>query len=113
MDNFIAPAFQRFWQWKIDYDKIDVIFFLCLHRSTGHSTVEYTDCISEEGLDRPPNECPESDGEAPVMLELWGMQSIVIVPRSNLVAPDSILYMGQIELSDIQTERKNYLFLIE
>ena len=34
---------------------------------------------------RPPNECPrydtkQSDGEAPVMLELWGMQSIPSLP---------------------------------
>ena len=41
--------------------------------------VEYTDSISAEGFDSP-NECPrydtkQSDGEIPVMLELWGMQS--------------------------------------
>ncbi len=40
---------------------------------------EYTVCISEERQDFP-NECPgydtkQSDGEAPVMLELWGMWS--------------------------------------
>ena len=40
--------------------------------------VEYTNCIAAEGLDSP-NECPdydtkESDGEAPVMLQFWGMQ---------------------------------------
>ena len=38
--------------------------------------VEYTDCISAEGLNFP-NECPrydtkQSDGEASVMLELLG-----------------------------------------
>ena len=41
--------------------------------------VEYTDCTSAEGYDHP-NECPvydskQSDGEVPVMLGLWGMQS--------------------------------------
>ena len=47
-------------------------------------SVEYTDCISAEGLDSP-NQCPgynttQSDGEAPVMLELWEMQSIPPLP---------------------------------
>ena len=40
--------------------------------------VEYADCTSETGKDPPPNEVPgydtkQSDGEIPVMLELWGM----------------------------------------
>ena len=41
--------------------------------------VEYTDCTSAEGYDPPlSNECPvydnkQSDGEVPVMPELWGM----------------------------------------
>ena len=39
--------------------------------------VEYTDCISTEGLNSP-NECPghdtkQSDRKAPVILELWGL----------------------------------------
>ena len=45
------------------------------------------------------NECPEfdtkqSDGEVPVMLELWGMQSTPTLPllpgplKSRMVAPD-------------------------
>ena len=39
--------------------------------------VEYTDCISAEGQDRPHQVCPgydtkQSDIEVPVMLELWG-----------------------------------------
>ncbi len=46
--------------------------------------VEYTDRTSAEGRD-PPNECPrcdtkQSDGEAPVMLELCGMQSTPSLP---------------------------------
>ena len=40
---------------------------------------EYINCISAESLESP-NECPgyvtkQSDGEAPVILELWGMRS--------------------------------------
>ena len=55
-----------------------------------------------------PNECPgydikQSDGEAPVMLELWGMRSTPSLPLlpcplwPGVVAPDGVLSMGQIE----------------
>ena len=55
------------------------------------------------------NECPEydtkqSDGEVPVMLELWEMQSTPSLPSlpgpfwPRVVAPDRVLSMGQIEL---------------
>ena len=55
---------------------------------------------------RPPNECPESDtkqsnGETPVML--WGMRSTPLLPSlpgplwPGVVAPDSVLYICQIE----------------
>ena len=52
-----------------------------------------------------PNECAgygikQSDGEAPVVLELWGMQSTSSLPdplRPGVVTPDRILSMGQIE----------------
>ena len=45
---------------------------------------EYTDCISVEGYDSP-NECPgyntkQSDGEAPVMVEIWGMRGTALLP---------------------------------
>ena len=45
--------------------------------------VEYTDCISPDGEDLP-NEFPvhdtkQSNGEAPVMLELWGMRSTFLL----------------------------------
>ena len=51
-------------------------YFIYLAQSAG--AVEYTDCTSAEGT--PLNECPaydikQSDGEVPVMLELWGMWS--------------------------------------
>ena len=59
-----------------------------------------------------PNECPkydtkQSDGETPVMLEFWGMQSTPSLPVlpgplcSGVVAPGRVLSMGQIELFDI------------
>ena len=65
--------------------------------------VEYTDCFSAEGY--PPNECPgydtkQSDGEVPVMLDLWGMQSTLSLPSlpgplwPGVVAPDKALSMG-------------------
>ena len=55
-------------------------------------------------------ECPgydtrQSDGEVPVMLELWGMRStasLLLIPVPlcpRLVAPDRALSMGQIELT--------------
>ena len=55
------------------------------------------------------SECPvydtkQSDGEVPMMLELWGMQSTPSLPSlpgplwPGVVVPDSILSMGKIEL---------------
>ena len=61
-------------------------------------TVEYTNCISAVGYD-----AKQSDGETPVMLELWGMQSTPLLPSlpsplwPGVVAPE----MGQIKLFDI------------
>ena len=61
------------------------------------------------------NECSgydmkQFDGEAPVMLKLWGMQStpsLLLLPGLlRVVAPDRVLYMVQIELFDISTECK-------
>ena len=51
--------------------------------STG--VVEYTDCFTVEGLEPTPNVCPgydikQSDGEIPVMLELWGMPNSPSLP---------------------------------
>ena len=73
--------------------------------------VEYTDCTSAEGRHLS-NECPgyetkQSDGEVPVMLELWGMRSTPSLPSlpgplwSGMVAPDRALSMDQIELNCI------------
>ena len=69
--------------------------FLSIAKLAG--AVEYTDCFSAEGY--PPNECPgydtkQSDGEVPVMLELWGMRSTPSLPSlpgplwPGVVAPD-------------------------
>ena len=63
--------------------------------------VEYTNYIFAEGLDSP-NKCPgydtkQSDGEAPVMQELWEMRRfpfIAIAPRSTMI---NVLSMGQIQ----------------
>ena len=67
--------------------------------------IEYVDCISAERWDSP-NECAEydtkqSNGEVPVMLELWGMQSTPSLPLllcplwPGMVAPDRVLSMGK------------------
>ena len=56
--------------------------------------------------------CPEydtkpSDGEAPVILELWRMQNTSSLPSlpgpfwPGVVAPNRVLSMGQIELLDL------------
>ena len=66
----------------------------------------------QRGKTPAPNKYPRYDtkqcnSEASVMLELWGMQSIPSLPLLpgplwfRVVALDSILYMGQIELFDI------------
>ena len=58
----------------------------------------------------PNNECPaydtkQSDGEVPVMLELWRMRCTPSLPSlpdplwPGVVAPDRVLYMGQTELN--------------
>ena len=50
----------------------------------------------------------ESDGEASVMLELWGMRRVPSLPSlpgplwPRVVAPDRVLCMGQIEPFDIK-----------
>ena len=67
--------------------------------------IEYTDCISAKGVRPPPNECPgydtkQSDGEVPVILELWGIQSTLSLPLlpgplwPGVVALDRVLSMG-------------------
>ena len=60
------------------------------------------DCITADELDSP-NECPDydikqSDGEAPVMKELWGMQGAPLLPSLpgllQSEAFDMVLSMG-------------------
>ena len=70
---------------------------------------KYTDCFSAEGQNSP-NECPkfdtkQSDGEAPLMLELCGMWSTHLLPLllrplwTGMVTLDRVLHMGKIELN--------------
>ena len=73
--------------------------------------VEYTNCFSEKGsktppsIERPGYDTKQSDGEVPVMLELWGMWSTPSLPSlpgplwPGVVAPDMVLSMGQIDLN--------------
>ena len=50
----------------------------------------------------------QSDGEAPVILELWGMQSTPLLSSipgslwSGVVALDRALYTGEIELNTVR-----------
>ena len=62
--------------------------------------VEYTGCFFPGGNDSP-KECPgydikQSDGEVPVMLELWEMWRTALLPSHwpGVVAPDRTLSMG-------------------
>ena len=67
---------------------------------------EYTDYISTEREDSP-SKCSgynnkQSDGEAPMILELWGIQSSPLLQSlpdllwPGVVAPDRVLSMSQI-----------------
>ena len=84
----------------------------CLTQSTG--AAEYTDLHLCSGGKDFPNECPvydtkQSDGEAPVMLELWGMRSTPSFPSfpgllcPRVIATDRVLSVGQIELNCVIT----------
>ena len=63
---------------------------------------EYTDCKECSGYDT-----KQSDGEAPLILELWGMQSAPSLPSLSgplwprVVALDRVLSMDQIELNSV------------
>ena len=88
---------------------LGIAFIVCFAQLAG--AVEYTDCtFAEEARPPSPHECPgydtkQSDGEVPVMLELWGMQktpSLLLLPGPlwpEVVAPDRALSMGKIELT--------------
>ena len=81
--------------------------FNCAHKrfiAQLAGAVEYTDCFSAEGLD-PLNRCPgydtkQSDGEAPVIIELRGMRSTPPLPLLSgplwpgVVASERVLSMG-------------------
>ena len=90
-------------------DKIELFNHLSLYKqrtvAQSAETVEYANCTSAEESDPPPPyECPgytkQSDGEIPVIQELWGMQStpsLPLLPGSlwpGMVAFDRTLSMG-------------------
>ena len=74
--------------------------------------VEHTDCFSAEGKtphnDYPGYDTKQSDGEVPVMLELWGMKStssLLSLPGPlwpGVVSPDRILSMSYMFYITIQ-----------
>ena len=57
---------------------------------------------------RSPNDIKQTDGEAPVMLKRWGMQSTSLLPSfqgllwPEVVEPDRVVCVGQRELFDIK-----------
>ena len=65
--------------------------------------VEYTNCFSAEGQE-PLNECyryyiKQSNGEVPVMLNTPLLTSLPGPQWRGVIAPDRILFMGQIDLN--------------
>ena len=59
--------------------------------------IEYTDCISAEE-EVSPNECPiydtkQSDGEVPVMLELWECGAPIYCHRSQVHSVSECLHL--------------------
>ena len=108
---FFHVLFYFFLNFSAMYDKL---FFVCSkvrhEQETAHSTgtVEYTDCFSAEGKTPPQRvswiyNSKQSDCEASVMVELWGMRNTPSLPSfpgplcPRVVAPDKVLYMDQIE----------------
>ena len=82
-----------------------MFWHLTLGIAQSAGAIEYTDCTSAEGYNPTPSESPgydtkRSDGEVPVILKLWGMQSTSLLPSlpfplwSRVVAPDRALFMG-------------------
>ena len=70
-----------------------------------------------KGVRPSPNEFPgydtkQSDGDVPVMLELWGMQSTLSLPSlprpiwPGRLAPDRVLSMGQIQLNCVLMQNR-------
>ena len=86
------------------------IFFFYYHLTLA-GFVEYTSCLSAEGLHHshvyPGYDITQSDGKALVVLKFWGMQStlsLALLPGPlwpRVVVSDKVLSMGQIELFDI------------
>ena len=86
------------------------MLIICIKNS--RLRLEYTDCISAAREDLPTNKCPgydikQSDGEAPVLVELWGMQNTPSLPKlqsrllAGVVTLEKVLSMVQMELFDI------------
>ena len=61
------------WSYGTNLETVVEVFNLHCLKTQSAGAVEYTDCIS--GYD-----IKQSDGEVPVMLELWGMQSTSSLP---------------------------------
>ena len=64
-------------------------------------------CTQSDSFCHPGYDSKQSDGEAPLIVELWGMQSTPSLPSlpgliwPGFVAPDRVLSVGQIEQFDI------------
>ena len=84
--------------------------------------IEYTDCISTEGLDSSPNECPgydikKSDNDALALVELWRMRGTPSLPSlpgplwARVETPVRVLSVSQIELFHFKTVCKQMTYV--
>ena len=96
----------------LDYGRqLYLLFYYSSLIAQSARAVEYTNCISEWEVRLPQRvswiyDTKQSDGEVPVILELWRIWSTPSLPLSQVlwpevVAPDRVLSMGQIELNFI------------
>ena len=94
---------------KVSFTQWRGLFFL-LYRLPCQLRLVNTPIATLQRVKTSPNEFPgydfkQSDGGAPVMQELWGMQSTPSLPSFTgplwpaVVAPDRVLSMGQIKLN--------------
>ena len=80
--------------------------------------VEYTDCsgVKPRSTTSVLYDTKQSDGEAPEILELWGIWSTLSLPSlpgplwHGVVVPDRVLSLVKIELSDIKTVCKQITY---
>ena len=84
---------------------IYIYIYICIHSFTSNCPISMGCIIYLLHLFRRVKYTKQSDGEVPIMLELWGMRSTPYLPSipdppwPEMVAPERVRSMGQIELT--------------